>query len=118
MKVSLPADHASSARRILLCGKSLFISGVQASLDKVPGINLQMVDARCELIREKILSWQPDVVILEAGEMKNASTFSLLQEFPQLKFVSLGIEDNRLLVFSGADSGEPTPEDLLQVIAR
>lgn len=117
MKVSLPADPASSARRILLCGRSLLISGVQASLEAVPDIDLQLVDAQRDLIREKIISWQPDVVILEAGEMKNASTFLLLQEFPQLKFVSLDIEDNRLLVFSGTDSGEPTPEDLLQVIA-
>jgi hypothetical protein len=103
-------------RRILLCGNSLLISGLQASLQAAPGIELQLVDARPEHIRERIAAWQPEVMILEAGLLRSAFSISLLQDFPWLKLIGIEIEDNRLLVFSGTSSLEPTPEDLLQVI--
>ena len=116
MSVSPPARQRSQVRRVLLCGRSLFISGLRASLGAVPRLDLQRVDAEPENIRASIVSWQPDVVILEAAEMRSASALLLLQEFPQLRLVSLDIEDNRLLVFSGSASYEPSPEELLQVI--
>ena len=99
-----------------MCGKSLLISGLQASLQTAPGIELQLVDARPEHIRERIAAWQPEVMILEAGLLRSAFSISLLQDFPWLKLIGIEIEDNRLLVFSGTSSLEPTPEDLLQVI--
>ena len=103
-------------RRVLLCGKSLFISGLQASLGLLPELGLQLVDAQPEHIREHITNWQPEVLILEAGLLKSAFSLSLLQDFPQLKLIGLDLEENRLLVFSGSSTLEPTPEELLQVI--
>lgn len=103
-------------RRVLLCGNSLLISGLQASLQAVPGLELHVVDAQPGHIREGITAWQPDVLILEAGLLKSAFSLSLLEDFPRLKLIGLEIEDNRLLVFSGSSALEPTPEDLLQVI--
>jgi hypothetical protein len=103
-------------RRVLLCGKSLFISGLQASLAGAPELELQWVDAEPEHLRERIAHWQPDVLILEAGLLKTAFSLLLLQDFPWLKLIGLEIEENRLLVFSGSASIEPTPADLLQVI--
>jgi len=103
-------------RRVLLCGKSLLITGLQASLQAAPELELQVVDARPQAIRNCITAWQPQVLILEAGLLRSAFSLSLLQEFPWLKLIGLEIEDNRLLVFSGSSSLEPTPEDLLQVI--
>ena len=103
-------------RRILLCGKSLLITGLQASLQAAPGLELQLVDALPEHIRERITTWQPEVIILEAGLLRSAFSLSLLEDFPWLKLIGIEIENNRLLVFSGSSSLEPTPEDLLQVI--
>ena len=103
-------------RRVLLCGKSLFISGLQASLEAFPEFELQSVDAQPERIRECVTAWQPQVLILEAGLLKSAFSLSLLENYPLLKLIGLEIEDNRLLIFSGSSSQEPTPEQLLQVI--
>lgn len=105
-------------RRVLLCGKSLFITGLQASLSGVPGLELQSVDTQPEHIREVITTWQPEVMLLEAEALKNAFSLSLLQDFPRLKLIGVEIEENRMLVFSGASSHDPTPEELLQVIKR
>jgi hypothetical protein len=103
-------------RRVLLCGTSLYISGLQASLSAMPELELQSVDAQPERIRERILAWQPEVLLLEAGLLKSVFSLALLQDFSRLKLIGLEIEDNRLLIFSGSSSVEPTPEQLLQVI--
>ena len=103
-------------RRILLCGKSLLISGLQASLVATPGLDLQMVDSQPDNIRKQIREWQPEVLILESGLFQSTLALALLHDFPQLKIIGLDIEDNRLMVFSGQASQQPTPEKLLQVI--
>ena len=103
-------------RRILLCGNSLLISGLQASLVAAPDLDLQIVDTQPEHIRVRIRAWQPDVLILESRLFQSALAMALLHEFPSLKLIGLDIEDNRLQVFSGQSSQEPSPEKLLQLI--
>jgi hypothetical protein len=102
-------------RRVLLCGKSLFISGLQATLEAAPGVDLQLVEPQPDRIVERIREWQPDILILEY-ELLNCQSLSLLIDFPQLKLIGLDIEDNRLLVFSGQAAYAPTTIDLLQAI--
>ncbi len=103
-------------RRVLLCGKSLFISGLQASLGTVPELDLQQVDTQPDLIRDRIFTWKPDVLILETELLKSSFSLLLLPDFPDLKVIGLDIEANRLQVFSGSAAYEPTPEQLLQMI--
>jgi hypothetical protein len=102
--------------RVLLCGKSLLISGLRASLMAAPKLELQCVDEKPEHVRECITAWQPEVVILEAELLKSTFSLSLLQDFPWLKLIGLEAEENRLVVFSGSYYAEPTPEELLKLI--
>jgi hypothetical protein len=106
----------SQIKRVLLCGRSLIISGVQACLEGEPGLVLQQVDPQPDHIRDRVLAWKPDVLILESRLLQSAFSISLLHEFPQVKLIGLDIEDNRLLVFSGKAAREPTSRELLQVI--
>jgi hypothetical protein len=108
----------SKMQRVLLCGKSLIISGLQATLASVPGMDLQIVKPLPECVRERINTWAPDILILEAGLLYDDLSLSLLQEFPQLKLIGLDIEHNRMLVFTRSTAYEPTTEQLLQVIGR
>lgn len=105
-------------RRILLCGKSLFISGLQATLASMPKLDLQIVDASLESIREQVITKAPDVLILDAKLLKGDLSLSLLHEFSELKLIGLDLEDNRLLVFSRSTAYMPTTEQLLQMIDR
>ncbi len=104
-------------KRVLLCGNSLLISGLQASLGNVPGLDLQRIESRPERIRARIEAWQPDVLILETRVLKNGFSLALLHDFPQLKLIGLDIEDNHLLLLSGSTAEKPTTEELLQLIA-
>jgi hypothetical protein len=74
------------------------------------------VDPQPDPIRERVLAWRPDVLILESRLLNSTLAISLLQDFPQVKLIGLEIEDNRLLVFSGQAAREPTTRDLLKVI--
>ncbi len=103
-------------RRVLLCGNSLLISGLQASLSAWPELDLQLVDSQPDHIHDQITSWKPDVLILETKLLNSTFSLSLLPDFPQLKVIGLDIEGNRLQVFSGSTSYEPTPAQLLQMI--
>ncbi len=106
----------SPIKRVLLCGHSLFISSIQACLQEEPELALQQVDPHPDQIRERILAWRPEVLILETGLLQSAFSISLMQAFPQIKLIGLDIEDNRLLVFTGQAACEPTARKLVQVI--
>ncbi len=106
----------STIKRVLLCGHSLFISGVLACLEPDPGLVLEQVDPQPDPIRERVRAWRPDVLILECNLLQSALAISLLYDFPQMKLIGLEIDDNRLLVFSGQAAREPTSRELLQVI--
>lgn len=103
-------------RRVLLCGKTLFISGLKATLEAAPGLDLQVVEPHPDRIRERIGEWQPDILILENELLNRHFSLSLLVNFPQLKLIGLDIEEDRLLVFSGQAAYAPTTIDLLQAI--
>lgn len=103
-------------RRVLLCGRSLFISSLQACLESEPGLVLQRVDPQPNHIQERIYAWKPEVLILETGLLQSAFSIALLHDFPHMKLIGLDIEDNRMLVFTGQGSREPTSRELLQVI--
>ncbi len=106
----------SPIKRVLLCGHSLFISSIQACLQDEPELTLQQVDPQPDDIRDRILAWQPEVLILETGLLLSAFSLQLLHGFPRLKIIGLDIEDNQLMVFSGSATFEPTARKLVQVI--
>ncbi len=103
-------------KRVLLCGTSLLIAGLQASLGNAPGLDLQRIESQPERIRARIEAWQPDVLVLEAQVLKDGFPLALLHDFPHLKLIGLDIEDNRLLLLSGSTAEKPTTEELLNVI--
>ena len=113
-----PKDQVLMMKRVLLCGNSLFVSGVQASLEIADDLDLQQIEPKAARIREWVQSWKPEVLILEIGSLKDKIMLALLQENPQMRLISLDLEDNRLLVLSGSASSHPTTEELLQMIEK
>jgi hypothetical protein len=111
--IFLSGGHMASVRRVLLCGKSLLICGVQATLESAPDLDLQLVEPQPDLIRERIIDWEPEILILETDLLSSHFPLGLLADFPKLKLVGLDIEDNRLLVVTGQAAYGLTSEELL-----
>lgn len=105
-------------KRVLLCGNSLFVSGLHASLEVAPDLQLHQIEPQADCIQEWVQAWKPEVLILETGSLKDTFSLALLEENPQMRLISLDLEDNRLLVLSGSASDQPTTEELLQMIAE
>lgn len=103
-------------KRVLLYGNSLLISGLNASLAIMPGLELHQIEPHPDCIYEWIKTWQPDVLILETGLLESNFSLAILRAFPKIKLVSLDIEEERFLVLSGSTAKKPTIEDLLKVI--
>lgn len=104
-------------KRVLLCGNSLFVSGLQASLEIDAGLEIQQIEPLEECIHERVKLWKPDVLILEKVLLREKVSLSILNDFPQVRIISLDLDENRLLVLSGLASEHPSMEELLQVIA-
>jgi hypothetical protein len=104
-------------KRVLLCGNSLFVSGLQASLEVARGLNLQQIGPKLDLIYERVKLWRPDVLIIETVLLKDKVSLSILNDFPKVRIISVDLDENRLLVLSGLATERPSIEELLQVIA-
>ena len=106
----------ATTRRVLLCGKSLLFSGLQATLESTPGVDFWIVAPHPLQIREAIIEWQPDILILESALLQSDFSLSVMKDFPQLKLVGIDLEENHMLVYSSLFSNEPRTTDLIQVI--
>jgi hypothetical protein len=104
------------AQKVLLCGSSLLMGGLRASLEAMPGLELQQVGADPELLGERLHAWKPDVVLLELEAVVQGLSLSLLQELRRLTLVGLDREKDKLLVLSVRQETLPTAADLVRVI--
>lgn len=103
-------------KRVLLCGNSIFVSGLQASLGIDPGLELLRIEPQADLIHEQVRTWNPDVLILESMLLKEKVSLSILNDFPKVRIISVDLEDNKLILLSGKMSAQPSTEQLLQLI--
>ncbi len=108
----------SCVQRVLLCGHSLFIAGLQASLEVMPGVELQRVEAQTDRLQERLSVWKPDVLVLELDALQNYLPLSMLKDYPRLILVGLDTESDRLLVLTGQSARPLTIGELLQVIQQ
>ncbi|MBE0687498.1 MAG: hypothetical protein IH585_16025 [Anaerolineaceae bacterium] len=104
-------------KRVLLCGNSLFVSGLQASLGIDTGLEIQQIEPQEACIHERVKLWKPDVLIVEKALLREKVSLSILNDFPQVRIISVDIDENRLLVLTGLASEKPSTEELLQMIA-
>lgn len=103
-------------KRVLLCGNSLFVSGLQASLGVDPGLELKQIEPRTDQLHEYVKIWNPDVLIVEKALLKDKVSLSILSDYPKIRIISIDLDENKLLVLSGSTSEKPSMEELLQMI--
>ncbi len=107
----------ANIKRVLLCGHSLFIAGLQSSLEAMPGIELHRVEAQTDRLQEQLSGWQPEVLILELDALQNYLPLAMLKDYPHLILVGLDTESDRLLVLTGQSARPLTIDELLNVVS-
>lgn len=103
-------------QRVLVCGHTLFIAGLVASLKVLPGLDVQHVEGHTDRLQEKLSAWQPEVLVLELDALQHYLPLSMLKDYPRLILVGLDAESDRLLVLTGQSARPLTIDELLQVI--
>lgn len=102
--------------RVLLFGRSLFIASLQASLEAVPGLVLQNMEAQSDRLQETISTWKPDVLIFELTGIDRIPSVAVLRKFPNLLLIGVDTEVNELFVLSGHQQQAFSSTDLVKVI--
>ncbi len=106
----------AQTKKVLLCGNSLFIAGLQTSLESVSDLQLTRLDARTDWLWKRLREEVPDVLILELGTMPGDQSLTLLKEFPRLMLIGLDPESDHLLVLSVQEQTPLAVADLVRVI--
>ena len=87
-------------KKVVLCGGSLFIAGLDASLSAIPGLEIQRVIVHEEKDFEKLSNDGPHVIIVEMGLASGNLTLKLMREFPHATLIALDPESDDLLILS------------------
>ena len=87
-------------KKIVLCGGSLFISGLEASLSANPGLEIQSVIVQEEKDLEKLSNYDPHFIIVEMGLASGNLTLKLLREFLRVTLIALDLDNDELLILS------------------
>ena len=95
-------------RTVALCGNSVALSCVEASLRARPGMRV--------VSTHQLGTEQPDVVVFELTTCPLDSLIALWKMQPQIRLIGLGLLEGGALVISGHASRVSTVEDLVEVI--
>jgi len=99
---------------VVLYGNSLALSGVGASLEAHPGLQVVRVDA-ADSSAEALSELEPDVVVFDLATAQ-PDVVALWRRDPPFLPIGVDLLKHRVVVFSGTPSRVLTTDDLLRVI--
>jgi DNA-binding NarL/FixJ family response regulator len=106
-----------NGRTVLLCGRSLLLSGVTASLEQCAGLRTVQAATCHEAVR--LMSEQPpDVLIFDLTGGCEGQILSLLLANPTLLMIGLDPECNRAVLVSGHEAQSPTLDQIAEIAQR
>jgi hypothetical protein len=100
--------------KVVLYGNSLAVSGVGASLEGHPGLQLLRVDAT-DASAEALGELEPDVVVFDLATAQ-PDVVALWQRHPRVLSIGVDLLTQRAVVFSSQPERVLTTDDLLRVI--
>ncbi len=92
------------------------MAGLQASLQMMPGLQLDRVPPQPEELRRRLCEHPPDVLIVELAMIEKDSILVLLTQFPQLVVVGLDPDSERVLLLSLQQETPVAAADLVRLV--
>ena len=106
------------SRRVVLYGSSLFISGLDASLSAVSGLEIRRVEGCGGDTLARVQSCAPDVVVIALGPASGDLVLALLRDLSGIILIGLDPESDRLLVLSAQQPVALGAADLIGIIQQ
>lgn len=101
--------------RIVLCGGSVLLGTLEASLRRLPDLEL-ITAAPSAGGPETLAGLAPDVILFDLGAAAPQPAFTLLQSCPHLRLIGLDADRNRVTVWSARQLDELSLSDLVRVL--
>jgi hypothetical protein len=102
---------------VVVCGNSLFLSGMAASLRRQGIFRVSCFDEPLALSVSDIKMLSPQAVLFEYSDAVQPIITLLLKERPSLRLVGLRPEEDSLVVFSGSEHQVTSAEELARLLA-
>ena len=104
------------SRKVALVGDSLMLEGVAMRLENRTDVQIIRIDPCTDDIQRRLLTLQPDLILLELQAPWTASLLALLCETPGTEAAVLDFSEQRLVLVSSRHYATQTMDDLLQRI--
>lgn len=102
-------------RRVILCGRSVILGTVGASLERYPDLVVVALSPPLPST-EELAALKPDVILFDVAGEEPEAAFALWKTCPNLLLVGVNPENAQLMVWSSEQGSALTTEDLVRVI--
>ncbi len=116
MAESVGAKEKIGVRMLALCGKSLLIEGIKASLQDYEGVEVVLLDTSQPGTSLDLDKLSPDIIVFDLTPMQLSCVFTFLRTHTDVVLIGLDIDSDLALFLSGEWRMLPTLADLMQVI--
>ncbi len=105
-------------RTVAVYGNSLFIAGIEATLKIQPEVQVSQIGGSDPDLTAPLTASCPDVIVFDLAATQPLISRSFLADHPQVLFLGLDLNSDRVLVLSGQFSKVVTTNHLMQLILQ
>lgn len=109
-------EKVSGVRVLALCGESLLIEGIEASLQDREGVEIVLLDTSQPGAVQVLDKLSPDFIVFDLTPSQLSCVFTFLRTHTDTVLIGLDIDRDLALFLSGEWRMLPTVADLMQVI--
>ena len=102
--------------RVAVCGGSLYMAGLAASLEASPGVVVLRLPATGAALAQALEHLSLAVVAFDLGEIPGDLAISLLRDRPDLTLIGIDPSDDKTLVLSGREEQPLSAAELVRMI--
>jgi hypothetical protein len=109
-------EKGIGVRVLALCGESVLIEGLEASLRDREGVEIVLLDTSRPGEVQVLDKLRPDIIVFDLTPHQLSFVFTFLRTHIDVVLIGLDIDSDRVLFLSGEWRMLPTVADLMQVI--
>ena len=109
-------EKGIGVRVLALCGESVLIEGIEASLQDREGVEIVLLDASQPNAVQVLDKLSPDIIVFDLTPSQLSCVFTFLRTHADVVLIGLDIDSDRVLFLSGEWRMLPSVADLMQVI--
>ena len=109
-------EKVDGVRVLALCGESLLIEGIEASLQGREGVEIVLLDIGEQGTLQVLEKLNPDIIVFDLTPTQLNCVSNFLRTHTDIALIGLDINCDMALFLSGEWRTLPTVADLMQVI--